>query len=416
LLINPGSPQRAIRDASTPLIDFAKASAVPRGFGFLDRFGAVEKNRPPECFITARMTYCFSIAALAGVPGVERFAVHGVASLYGTFRDETFGGCAGALGGTPSSQRKRAYDTCFVALAASSAATAGIAGADDLTTDVADLLETRFWSADAGALVESWDREFAEPEPYWGANANMHGLEAMLALYGYSRNTAWRDYGLRIAETFINRHARAAKWWLNEHYGPDWTPLPDFNADTPRHEFRPYGMTPGHLFEWSRLLLQLESTFDLPPVWLREAAAGLYETAVDHGWAIDGKKGFVYTVDWNGRPVISDRPHWVTAEALSAAATWSHHTGDARYAAQFEEWADYAQAHFIDTVHGSWHHLLDQDNRPSYAIWSGKPDIYHALQATLVPLLPVAESTARAIVTADIGQRQSRAPEPPAKH
>jgi mannose/cellobiose epimerase-like protein (N-acyl-D-glucosamine 2-epimerase family) len=115
----------------------------------------------------------------------------------------------------------------------------------------------------------------------------------------------------------------------------------------------------------------------------------------------------VYTVDWNGRPVISDRPHWVTAEAISAAATWSHLTSDPRYAAQFQEWADYAQTHFIDTAHGSWHHLLDADNRPSYAIWSGKPDIYHALQAILAPLLPVAESTARAIVTADIDRRHS---------
>jgi mannose/cellobiose epimerase-like protein (N-acyl-D-glucosamine 2-epimerase family) len=385
------------------LIDFAKASAVPGGFGFLDRFGAVEKNRSPACFVTARMTYCFSIASLLGMPDVERYATHGVASLSGAFRDEAYGGYVSSLDRTPAAQRKRAYDTCFVALAASSAATAGIPGAKVLTADVSDVLQARFWSNEAGALVESWDREFAEPEPYWGANANMHGLEALLALYGYTRNTMWRELGLRIAETFINTRARSAKWWLNEHYGPDWTAMPGFNADNPRHEFHPYGMTPGHLFEWSRLLLQLESTFEQPPAWLREAAAGLYETAVKHGWAADGKGGFVYTVDWDGEPVIRDRPHWVTAEAISAAATWIRLTGSARYANHLQQWANFAQMHFIDTEHGSWHPLLDPNNRPSYTMWSGKPDIYHALQAILLPKLPVAESTARAIMTAGNG-------------
>jgi sulfoquinovose isomerase len=242
--------------------------------------------------------------------------------------------------------------------------------------------------------------QFAEPEPYWGANVNMHGLESMLALYGHTRNADWRDRALRIAETFINVRARSAKWWLNEHYAQDWTPLPDFNVDNPRDEFRPYGMTIGHLFEWSRLLLELESTFELPPSWLREAASGLYETAVKYGWAVDGREGFVYTVAWDGRPVIRDRPHWVTAEAISAAATWTNLTGDPRYANQLQTWTTYAQSHLVDLEHGSWHHLLDPHNRPSYTMWSGKPDTYHALQAILLPDLPVAESTARAIISA----------------
>lgn len=348
MLIHPHSTTVTSHRELARLIDFAKPSAVPGGFGFLDRFGAVEKNRSPACFVTARMTYCFSIASLLGMPDVERYATHGVASLFGTFRDEAFGGYVNSLDGTPAAQRKRAYDTCFVALAASSAATAGILGGESLLEHVSDVLQARFWSSEAGALFESWDREFAEP-------------------------------------------------------GPDWAPMPEFNADNPRHEFHPYGMTPGHLFEWSRLLLQLESTFEQPPAWLREAAASLYETAVTHGWAADSKAGFVYTVDWNGRPVIRDRPHWVTAEAICAAATWTRLTGAPRYANHLQQWANFAQMHFIDTEHGSWHPLLDPNNRPSYTMWSGKPDIYHALQAVLLPQLPVAESTARAIMTAGNG-------------
>lgn len=325
------------------LIDFAKGSAVPEGFGFLDRFGTVDKSRAPACFVTARMTYCFSIASLAGMPDVDSYAAHGVASLSGTFRDETFGGYVNSLDGTPASKRKRAYDMCFVALAAATAASADVPGAEALTADVSDVLQTRFWSNEAGALFESWDRDFAESEPYWGANSNMDGLEGMLALYGYTGNSEWRNLGLRIADTFINIRARSMNWLFNEHYGADWTPLPEFNADKPRHEFHPYGMTPGHLFEWSRLLLQLETTFEQPPAWLREAAARLYEAALKHGWAADGNPGFVYTVDWNGQPVIRDRPHWVTAEAISAAATWTRLTGAPRYANHLQEWANFAQ-------------------------------------------------------------------------
>ncbi|WP_196810984.1 AGE family epimerase/isomerase [Arthrobacter sp. 35W] len=379
------------------LVGFAKAARVPSGFGFLDRYGNVDTDRPTACFVTARMTYCFSIAALLGLPDVRSHAAHGVACLSGAFWDEECGGWLGSLAGTPSSQRKRAYDICFVVLGASAAAAASIPGANELMAKAAETLANRFWSEDAGALVESWDRGFGEPEPYWGATANMHGLEAMLALYGQTRDMVWRDRALRVADTFINLRARAADWWLNEHYGPDWTPLPDFNRSNPGDEFHPYGMTIGHLFEWSRLLLQLESTFDVAPSWLREAASGLYETAVQHGWAVDGRDGFVYTVDWDGVPVVRDRPHWVAAEAISAAAVWSTLTGNPRYVGHLQTWSAYAQRHLVDAEHGSWHHLLDPDNRPSYSMWSGKPDVYHALQAVLLPGLPVAESTACAI-------------------
>ncbi|ALE06895.1 hypothetical protein AL755_17905 [Arthrobacter sp. ERGS1:01] len=378
------------------LIGFARAAMLPDGFGFLDRFGVVEPARSPACFVTARMTFSFSIAALLDVPDARRFAEHGVARLSGEFHDDSWGGYFGSLDGTPQSGRKRAYDACFVVLAATAAATAGIPGAHELAERAGAVLESKYWSEDDNALIESWDREFTSAEAYWGANVNMHGLEAMLALHGYSEDAVWRDRALRIAENFINRRARSADWWLNEHFGADWMPLPDFNVDNPRDVFHPYGMTIGHLFEWSRLLLQLESTFDVPPAWLREAAQGLYETAVRQGWAVDGKDGFVYTVAWDGTPVIRDRPHWVLAEAISAAATWWRLTGDGRYANELHAWTSHAESHFVDADHGSWHHLLDSDNRPSYAMWSGKPDIYHVLQAFLLQDLPIAASTARA--------------------
>ncbi|RMS43706.1 N-acylglucosamine 2-epimerase super protein, partial [Pseudomonas amygdali pv. photiniae] len=47
--------------------------------------------------------------------------------------------------------------------------------------------------------------------------------------------------------------------------------------------------------------------------------------------------------------------------------------------------------------HGSWHHELNQRNEPSADIWPGKPDLYHAYQATLLPVLPLAPSLASAL-------------------
>lgn len=38
---------------------------------------------------------------------------------------------------------------------------------------------------------------------------------------------------------------------------------------------------------------------------------------------------------------------------------------------------------------GAWVHELDQANQPSTRTWAGYPDIYHALQATLIPRVPV---------------------------
>jgi mannose/cellobiose epimerase-like protein (N-acyl-D-glucosamine 2-epimerase family) len=53
--------------------------------------------------------------------------------------------------------------------------------------------------------------------------------------------------------------------------------------------------------------------------------------------------------------------------------------------------------HLLDRERGSWRHELNPDNRPAARTWHGKPDIYHAIQATLVPRLPLAPSFAGAL-------------------
>ena len=72
-------------------------------------------------------------------------------------------------------------------------------------------------------------------------------------------------------------------------------------------------------------------------------------------------------------------------------------TGDARYEHWYRTCWDFAGAHLIDRVHGSWHAELDDALQPSEQTWSGKPDVYHSLQATLIPRLPVRPSLAGAL-------------------
>ena len=123
----------------------------------------------------------------------------------------------------------------------------------------------------------------------------------------------------------------------------------------------------------------------------------LFESAVREGWAVDGADGFVYTVDWTGRPVVRERMHWVVAEATAAAAALHAATGDPSYADWYRTWWQYIDACFRDLDHGSWRHELSPDNRPSSTTWQGKPDLYHAFQATLLPRLPLSPTLAQAL-------------------
>jgi mannose/cellobiose epimerase-like protein (N-acyl-D-glucosamine 2-epimerase family) len=118
-----------------------------------------------------------------------------------------------------------------------------------------------------------------------------------------------------------------------------------------------------------------------------EAARALFATAVEVGWDVDGAEGFVYTTDFAGSPVVRTRLHWVVAEAIAAAYALWDVTGEEGYRRWYATWWDYASRLLIDLEGGSWHHELDAHNRPAASVWQGKPDVYHAYQAALLPSL-----------------------------
>lgn len=403
------------------LLRFAARAPVPLGFGWLRADGSVDHDRPIELYVTCRMTHVAAVAAIVdeppapGGPDTERLrslAEHGVAALAGPLHDDGHGGWFAAVdAGGVTDATKQAYGHCFVVLAAASARQAGVATADGLLRDALDVVLDRFWDDDEGMLVERWDRTWSRLDPYRGVNANMHAVEAFLAVGDATGDRSWHRRADRVAAR-VTAWARANDWRVPEHFDADWRPTLDFNRDQPADPFRPYGATVGHALEWSRLLLAVDDGLDRDAGGRTGAAAALYDRAVSDGWAADGADGFVYTTDWDGVPVVRARMHWVLAEAVAAAEMLHRVTGDARYADDARRWWAYADRHLVDEQHGSWHHELDASNRPSSTVWSGKPDVYHAYQAALLPLLPTAPSVAGAAARLAGARRDGRRERP----
>jgi mannose/cellobiose epimerase-like protein (N-acyl-D-glucosamine 2-epimerase family) len=388
------------------LLEFARASAHPDGgFAWLDDDGRPLLDRPVELWITCRMTHVFALAHLMGRPDAAGLVDHGVAALTGRLRDAEHGGWWAAVGPEgPVARDKTAYEHAFVVLAASSATAAGRPGAAALLAQALDVFDRHFWDSAAGMAVEQWDESWTVLDDYRGVNANMHAVEALLAAADVTDDAGLRERAQRIITTVVHDFARANGWRIPEHFDGHWRPLLDYNSDQPAHPFRPYGATIGHWFEWSRLTLGLRAALGADaPRWMLDDAQALFDAGVREGWAVDGAAGFVYTVDWDGAPVVRQRMHWVATEAIAAAATLWQVTGDPAYAICHEQWWSYAEQHLIDRERGSWHHELDPENRPAHGTWSGKPDVYHAFQATLAPRLPASPAFARALANGLFG-------------
>ena len=284
----------------------------------------------------------------------------------------------------------------------------GIPAAEPLLAQVSAVIDEHFWSDDEQCAVDNWDETFTTLEPYRGANSNMHSVEAYLVAGDVTGDPKWHARALHIAARLIDQQARALHWRIPEHYDSSWRPVLDYNSDHRDDRFRPFGTTPGHSFEWARLLVGLQARLADAPPWLTEAAVGLYDAAAELGWAVDGTPGFVYTLDLDGAPVVRERLHWVACEAVLAADSLHRSTGEARFAEDADRWWQHIADHFLDTGSGGWWQELDPYLTPSATIWPGKPDLYHSYQALLLPSLPIAPSAATALV------EQSHRADPPA--
>ncbi|MCG3268277.1 AGE family epimerase/isomerase [Yoonia sp. I 8.24] len=355
------------------------------GFYVIDLDGAPLDSTLQELHTTARMVHSFALGQMAGFAGCAAVVDHGLKYLNSHHRDAKFGGYVWALDGDDIHDgRKLAYGHVFVLLAASSAHMAGHPDALALIDDVTQVLETKFWEDDHGLFADEWNRDWTPFSTYRGMNANMHGVEALLTAYEATGRTAYLDKAGRILDFFVGQIAPANKWRLAEHYTQDWQ-IDWAYSENPM--FRPAGTTPGHSFELARLSLQYWDLRGRPAGGVVNAARNLMQAALDDAWDPE-RGGLIYTLNHDGTPAIKDRYWWPVTEAIGVLATLIKLDPTPDDETWYRKLWQFADSHFIDHTRGGWYPEIDVTGAPTDAQFKGKPDIYHAVQASLFALAP----------------------------
>jgi len=402
------------------LLEFFRAT-VARDGTFVeldDDGGAMPTGCPPatsprqNLLTVTRAVHCYAAGELRGIPGCSAIVERGLATLWDQHRDPESGGYIAAVGrGGPDLSTKMAYGHAHVLLAAAAGVAAGHARARTLLDDVLAVIDERFWSqTDGAASVEDYDRDWNELAPYRGVNSNMHLCESLLAAAEATGRPDLAERAGRLVARFIDVNARDHGWLLPEHYDLEWRPMLAYNRDRVDDPFRPYGATIGHSLEWSRLVLATGIASGALSDRLIEMAEAMFARGVGAGWDEQGG-GLVYTVDWDGRPVNTDHYWWPIAEGIATSSYLARVTGKPDYETWYRRFWEFAATNLIDHARGGWYPMLNEHNVRKSHPWYGKPDIYHSLQACLLPLLPVASSLIGAARAQSQGPRQPPNPE-----
>lgn len=388
-----------LEENANALWNFGRRFPSPEGSSYyLGDDGTPWTDRPRETWITCRMAHVYSMGAMRGISGCDALVDSAIKGLEGELKDIRHGGWyAGVNADGSILPNKQCYAHAFVILAATSACLANRPGALSLLQEALHVYENRFWDEEMGLAYDTWDTDFTVLDDYRGINANMHTVEAFLAVADALGEETYRIRAGRIIDHVIG-WAKENEYRIPEHFTKDWIPDYDKNKETPDDPFKPYGATPGHGIEWARLITQwATATFgkdsaDATPYY--EAAVNLYDRAIADGWDADGAPGIVYTTDWDGKPVVHDRMHWTLAEAINTSSVLYRVTGNETYAAQYAMFLKYLDETVLDHSCGSWFHQLDEHNHLKGTVWSGKSDVYHALQSMLIPYADYAISIA----------------------
>ena len=358
-------------------------------------------DRPRETWITCRMTHVYSMGKMLGYEGCEELAEKAVKGLLGELYDtKSDGWFAGLAADGNILQDKQCYAHAFVILAGTSGVLAGINGAQELLEKALKVYDEKFWDDEEGLAVDTWSTDFSVLSEYRGLNANMHTVEAFLAVADAIDDEKYRVRAGRIIDRVIG-WAENNSYRIPEHFTSDWEPDLECNIDNKADQFKPYGATPGHGIEWARLITQwATSTFKEDAEKAQpyiEAAKKLYNTAIADAWNRNGKPGIAYTTDWEGVPVVTDRMHWTLAEAINTSAVLYNVTNDEKFSNDYAEYMEYLDEFVHDKVNGSWFHQLNENNEVIGTVWPGKSDLYHAFQSTIIPYSDVAVSIAKAV-------------------
>jgi mannose/cellobiose epimerase-like protein (N-acyl-D-glucosamine 2-epimerase family) len=377
-----------LRDHIAKTMAFYHPRAIDPAGGFFHYFrddGTVYDTSHRHLVSSTRFVFNYAMAAIEF--GNEEYidaARHGLRYLRDVHRDATTGGYAWTIrDGKPEDRTNHAYGVAFVLLAYSTALKAGINEAAAWMDETWQLLEQRYWDAQAHLYRDEADAQWHFSD-YRGQNANMHMCEAMLAAYQASDEPRYLDRALTLADTMTRQQAALADGLVWEHYHTDWSIDWDYHRDDPKHLFRPWGFQPGHQTEWAKLLMILEPLLlerGHEESWLVPTARHLFDTALAHSWD-NQYGGMCYGFAPDGTICDDDKYFWVQAESLAAAALLHANTGVASYDEWYGKLWAYAWEHLVDHRYGAWFRILTRDNR-SYSDEkspAGKTD-YHTMGA-----------------------------------
>ncbi len=371
-------------DAARQLAFFAGSLRRDGGFDVLDWRGQALAQGPQELHTTTRLVHSYALGQAFGFDGCAAIIDAGMAFLWHQHRDPQHGGFHwSVLDGQPADSTKLAYGHVFVLLAASSAMQVGHPDGERLMQDVSQVIDAQYWDDEFGLLRDEFRRDWSPFSNYRGMNANMHGVEALLAAFEATGNDLFLQRAGRILDFFVGKIAPAHGWRLPEHYHEDWRVDPDYQGNP---MFRPAGSTPGHSFELGRLTLQHWDLCGRPANEAPEKARRLIEQALSDAWRGE-QGGFAYTLDMQGKVAIADRYWWPVTEAIGALASLIKLGGTLETdEAWYRKLWHFAEAKLVDQALGGWFPELDDHDKPTARQFEGKPDIYHALQADLLPL------------------------------
>ncbi|WP_233192651.1 AGE family epimerase/isomerase [Acidimangrovimonas sediminis] len=375
----------AMKRGARRQLAFFRASLTSDGrFDVLDLDGRPIPGQPQELITTTRMAHSYALGQLAGAPDCAEVVSAGIDALLDRHRDPAHGGYVWSFGPDgPLAGEKLAYGHMFVLLAAASGMAAGHPRAGALLDDISDVIDRHFWDEDAGLMREEFHRDWSRLSGYRGMNANMHGVEAHLSAYEATGDRVFLDRAGRILGFFTGRMAPAHGDRLPEHYTENWEVDRAYSGDP---MFRPAGTTPGHSFELGRLLIQHWDLSGRPATDAPALGRRLIARALADAWLPEG--GVAYTLDFDGKVAVRNRYWWPVTEAIGAVAALMKLGPGPEDAAWYDRLWDVAERLFIDAARGGWFPEVDAAGRPDATQFTGKPDIYHALQAELYPLCP----------------------------
>ena len=377
------------------------AGTRPAASRWLDDAGRPELDLPVELWITCRMTHVFALGHLLGRPGCGALVDHGLAGADGAVpgrRSRRLVRRGRPPTARPAARRAPTRTRSWCWRRRAPPAPAGPAP-PSCWTRRSTCCSTRFWDDEHGMVVEEWDESFdrARRLPR-RQRQHAHGRGAARG-GGRHRRPGLLDRALRVVEPCRARPRAAPPMAASGALRRAWQPLLDYNGDQPRASLPPLrrhdrplaGVGPAGAAPAGRarcLGPGLAARGRGGSLRRRRCArAGRSTARTASSTPSTGRAGRSSASGCTGSPPRRPRPprRCTRRPATRRTRSGTRPGGTTSPRCSSTE----------SRVRGTTSSTRGTDP----AAWSGrgKPDTYHALQATLIPRLPLTPALAAAL-------------------